>query len=306
MVPQRNSATSPIANQVRGAGAIGGGSHPQGARRRRPRGSPSGASDHPKGSNEACAQDDVDPVNFPELYLFFFGSMAYAYFRRNSESFPRTALLSIALVLIGAALACLNCDVGFADCFFPIALVGFMAASGPIFVALTSHELRELREFHDPHWRRACSALGANHTHRGHEIEGTYAGFPLEARALSVYLGPYAGTGCRYELVLGVGSHGRGWRARSVRGRAHTHGWRVTARDQRLKKRLVEGGIERVLRDAEDALDLGYCPVIAFLPKEGKLRYTDNSGAVPSKEAFRSHLNLLVRVERINREVNSS
>jgi hypothetical protein len=244
-------------------------------------------------------------MNVPAV-LVFFGSMGYAALRRNSKSFPRTALLSIALVLIGAALACLNSDVGFADCFFAIAIVGFMAASGPMLLAQTNHELRKLRGFHDPHWRRACSALGANHTHRGHEIEGTYAGFPLEARALSVYLGPYAGTDCRYELVLGVGSHGTGWRARSVRGRAHTHGWKVTATDQRLKKRLVEGGVERVLRDTEDALDLEHCPEIAFLPKEGKLRYTDNSGAVPSKEAFRSHLNLLISVEGINREVNAS
>jgi hypothetical protein len=245
-------------------------------------------------------------MNFEEL--LFLGSMAYAYaaLRRDSESFPRTAFLSIALVLIGAALACLTCDVGFADCFFPIAFLGLLAASGPAVIAQSNHELRKLREFHDPHWRRACSALGANHTHRGHEIEGTYAGFPLEARALLVSHGPYAATDCRYELVLGVGSHGTGWRARSVRGRAHTHGWKVTARDQRLKKRLVEGGVERVLRDAEDALDLRYCPVIAFLPKKGKLLYTDNSGAVPSKEAFRSQLNLLVRVEGINREVNAS
>ncbi len=106
--------------------------------------------------------------------------------------------------------------------------------------------------------------------------------------------------------MLDVGSHGTGWRAQSVRGRAHTHGWKVTARDQRLKKGLVESGIERVLRDAEEALDLEHCPEIAFLSKEGKLLYTDYSGAVPSKEAFRSRLDLLVRVEGINREVNAS
>jgi hypothetical protein len=148
-----------------------------------------------------------------------------------------------------------------------------------------------------------------NHTHRGHEIEGTCEEFPLQVRALSIVYPsqyPYVASTHLYELVLHVGSHGTGWRAQSVRGRAHTHGWRVTARDQGLKKRLVEGGVERVLRDAEDALDLEHCPVIAFLPKEGKLSYTDNSAAVPSKEAFRCHLDLLVRVEGINREVNAS
>ncbi len=244
-------------------------------------------------------------MNVPAV-LVFFGSMGYAALRRDSESLPRTAFLSIALGAIGAALACLTHSAGFGDCFSPIAVLGFMAASGPAVIALTRHDLRKHREFYDPHWRRACSALDADHTHRGHEIRGTYAGFPLEARVLSYSLGPYAGTVRRYELVLGVGSHGTGWRARSARGRAHTHGWRVTARDQRLKRRLVEGGVERVLRGTEDALDLEHCPEIAFLPKEGKLLYTDNSGAVPSKEAFRSHLDLLVRVEGINREVNAS
>jgi hypothetical protein len=250
----------------------------------------------------ACVQDDVDPMNVSGLV--FLGSLAYTFFRRNSELFPRTAFLSTALVLIVAALACLTSESGFANCFFPFALLPLMVSAGIVHM---NHQLRSNRELHDPHWRRACSALGASHTHRGHKIEGTYAGFPLQARALSiVYPGQYAGSTHLYELVLRVGSHGTGWRARSVRGRAHTRSWKVTARDQGLKKRLVEGGVARVLRDAEDALDLEHCPVIVFLPKEGELVYTDNSAAVPSKEAFRSHLDLLVRVEGINREVNAS
>jgi hypothetical protein len=245
----------------------------------------------------------------PVIYLLLFNTMVagYAALMRNSEWFPLIALLSVALVFIGAALACPNGDVGFANCFVAVTLFGgFLATPGYIFLA---YQLRKLRKLHDPHWRKACSALGENHTHRGHEIEGTYAGFPLQARALSIVYPsqyPYVASTHLYELVLHVGSHGTDWRAQSVRGRAHTHGWKVTAKEQGLKKRLVEGGVERVLRNAEDTLDLEHCPVIAFLPKEGKLLYTDNSAAVPSKEAFRCHLDLLVRVEEINRKVNAS